>query len=168
MLAAHGVELSARNRRPAAFLADAGNGFGVTGIKIFNRPLRRFGDVTQGMNADFELVGRVPGAPAIFPIDVNERTESPCLAANDGNHEWQSQRPGSGERFRCPAHAQPDRERILQRTWIDALAGERRTVFAGPMNEFVFAQPQKQIQFLRKQRIVILEFQAKQWKCLGE
>ena len=155
VLAAHGVELSARNRWPAAFLANAGNGFDVTRIKIINRPLRRFGDVAQGMNAHFELGGRMSRAPAIFAIDVNERAESPRLAADDRDHQRQSQRPGAGERFRCPAHTQPDRKRILQRTRINALAGERRTVFTRPMNEFVFTQLQKQIQPSQKQRIVI-------------
>src|SRR5688572_7079489 len=105
MLAAHGVKLSTRDRRPPAFLADAGNSFGVTGIEIINRLLRRFGDVTQGMNADFELVRGMSCTPAIFSVDVNERTEPPRLAANDGDHQRQSERPGASEGFRCPTHA---------------------------------------------------------------
>ena len=113
------------------------------------------------MNADFEFVGRMSRTAAILSIDVNERAESPRLAADDGDHQRQSQRPGAGERFRCPAHTQPDRQRILQWARINALTGERRTVFAGPMNEFVFTQLQKQIQLLSKQRIVILELQTK-------
>ncbi len=122
--------------------------------------MRRFGDVTKGVNADFELVGRMACAPAIFPIDFHERAESPRLAANDGDHQRQSQRPRAGEGFRRAAHAKPDGQRILHRARINALAGERRPVFAGPVNEFIFTELQKQIQLLCKQRIVILELQT--------
>jgi len=59
MLAPHGVKVGSGDGRPAAFLADASNRLGVAGVKIINRLLRRFGDVAQGMNADFELVGRM-------------------------------------------------------------------------------------------------------------
>src|SRR6266567_1853506 len=138
VLAPPGVELSTGDGRPAAFLADASNGLGVTAEKIIDRLLRGFGDVTQGMNADSKLVGRMSRTPATFAIDVNERAKSPRLAANDRDHQRQSERPGAGERFRRSADAEPDGQGILQRARINALTGERRPVFAGPMNEFGF------------------------------
>ena len=95
--ASHGIEMSAGDGRPAAFLADAGKGFGVTWKEIVNRLLRCFGNVTEGVHANLEFFGRMSRAPAKFPIDVNERTEPPGLAADDGDHQGQSQRPGARE-----------------------------------------------------------------------
>ena len=66
MLAPNDVKMGSGDGRPAAFLADARNSFGVAGVKIINRLLRRFGDVTQGMNADFKLVGRMSRTPSMF------------------------------------------------------------------------------------------------------
>src|SRR5208282_1436454 len=131
---------------------DVCKGFGITREKIFNRLLRCFGDVTQGVNADLELVGRMPCAPAKFPIDVNERTEPPRLAADDGDHQRQSEHSGAGERLRCPADSEPDWQRILHRSRINALPGEWCPMFAGPVNEFVFTDVEQQVELFCKQK----------------
>ncbi len=41
-------------------------------------------------------------------------------------------------------------------------------MLAGPVNEFVFAQLEQQVELLSKQRIVVFEFKPKQWKRFGE
>ena len=97
MLAAHGIEMRACNRRPAAFPADFGESFGITRKEIVNCLLCCFGDVTQGMDADLEFFGRMACAPAIFAIHIHEWTEPPRLPADDRDHQRQSEHAGAGE-----------------------------------------------------------------------
>src|SRR5882757_6924319 len=54
--AAEGFELTAGNGRPAALLADLGEGFGVTGEEVVGGLLVRVGYVAEGVDADFELL----------------------------------------------------------------------------------------------------------------
>src|SRR4029077_17323510 len=66
------------------------------------------------------------------------------------------------------ANAEPYRQRILHRSRIDALACQGSPMFAGPMDMLVLADLQEQIELLRKKRVVVLQFQAEQWKRLDE
>jgi hypothetical protein len=61
------------------------------------------------MDADRESVRCEPLPRPRFSIQVDERPESPWLAADDGYHQWQSERARANERLRCPADTQPDR-----------------------------------------------------------
>ena len=51
---------------------------------------------------------------------------------------------------------------------INSLSGEWRAVFARPVNVRVLADVQKQIEFLGKERIVVLELQPEQGKRFDE
>src|SRR5450631_2845633 len=100
------------------------------------------------MNTDFKLIRFVARSSARLAIEINERTKAPRLTTDDGDHQRQSQRTGTGKGFRCPADPKPDGKRILHRSRIDALTGERGTMLAGPVNQFVFTDVEQQIEFL--------------------
>src|SRR5271170_2350818 len=99
------------------------------------------------MNTNFKLLRFVARSSARFAIEINERTKAPGFTTDDGDHQRKPQRTGTGKGFRCPTHPKPDRKRILERSRIHTLAGERGTMFAGPMNQFVFTDVEQQIEF---------------------
>ena len=86
--AAEGFELAAGDGRPAALFADFGEGFGVAGEEVVCGLLVGVGDVSEGVDAHFEVFGGVAGALAGFAIEVDERAEAVGFAADDGDHEW--------------------------------------------------------------------------------
>src|SRR5271154_1106751 len=100
------------------------------------------------MNADLKLLRFVARSSARLAIEINERTKAPRLTTDDGDHQRKPQRTGTGKGFRCPADPKPDRKWILERSRIHALTRERGTMFAGPMNQFVFTDVEQQIKFL--------------------
>src|SRR5271155_4244104 len=61
--------------------------------------------------------------------------------------------------------ADPDRQRILQRTWVDGLTGECRATLAGPFNVCVLADGEEQIELLGEKFVVV--FEAKAEKRVG-
>src|SRR6185295_20028115 len=129
-----GVEMCACDRRPAAFLANFSECFGVAREKIINRLFSSISDVTQRMNADFKLLRSETRSPTGLPVETNKRTKAPCLTTDDGHHQRKPQHSGACKRFRCPTHAKPNRKRILKRSRIHTLTGERGAMFAGPVN----------------------------------
>jgi len=74
----------------------------------------------------------------------------------------------ASKRLWSPAAAQPYWQRILHRSRVNALACQSRPIFAGPVYVFVLTNPQQQIELLSKKRVIVLEFQAEQWKRLDE
>ena len=56
----------------------------------------------------------------------------------------------------------------MQRARIDALAGECSAVLAGPVDAFVRADVEQQVELLREQGVIILELQAEQRERLDE
>ena len=89
--AAEGFELVARDGRPAALLADFGEGVGVARKEIVGGLLVGVGDVAEGVDADFEFFGGVAGAVAGFAVEVDEGAEAVGLAADDGDHEGKAE-----------------------------------------------------------------------------
>src|SRR5271163_1586745 len=100
------------------------------------------------MNTNFKLLRFVARSSPRLAIEINERTKAPRLTTDDGDHQRQSQRTGTGKGFRCPTNPKPDRKWILHWSRIDALAGKRRAMLARPMNQFVFTDVEQQIEFL--------------------
>ena len=166
--AAKGFELVARDGGPAAFLADLGEGFGVTGKEVVGGLLVGVGDVAEGVDADFEFLGGVTGAVAGFAVDVDEGTEAVGFATDDGDHQRKAEEAGAGEGLWGSTNSKPDWERILDGARIDALAGERGAVFAGPMGIGVFAQREEEIEFFGEEVVVIFEFEAEEREGLDE
>src|SRR6266446_722572 len=120
------------------------------------------------MDADLKLIRRMTGAATGFTVTIDQRPKAMRFAANDRDHQWQPEHPGANERARCASDAEPNRERVLQRAGINSLTGKCRAVFARPVNVRVLADVQKQIEFLGKERIVVLEFEAEERKCFDE
>jgi hypothetical protein len=71
--------------------------------------------------------------PAGVAVQLDQRREGSRIAADDRDHERQTQRAGADERGPRAPHANPDGQRVLQGPGVDALAGERGAVPAGPV-----------------------------------
>ena len=120
------------------------------------------------MKADLELLRRVASATAGFAVEVDERAEAVGFAADDGDHQGKSQRAGADKGCGRSADAQPDGQRILQRARVDALAGERGAMFAGPMDMGVLADIQQQVELLGEERVVVFEVETEERERLDE
>ena len=125
-------------------------------------------DEPDAVQADLELVWRMAGAAAGLAVEVDQRAEAGGLAADDRDHERQPEGSGADERLRCSADADPDRERVLQRSGEDALAGERWAVPSGPGDLRLFADAQQEVELLGEQRVVVGKIEPEQRKGFGE
>src|SRR5205085_12284616 len=119
-------------------------------------------------HSHLQTIGSESGQPPGFAIEVDERPETPGLAADDRDHQRQAERAGAGERAGGPTDPEPDRKRILQRPGIDTLAGQGGTMPAGPGDVLVVADLEQQVQLLREQRVVVLELVTEQRERLDE
>ena len=90
------------------------------------------------------------------------------LAADDRDHQRQSECAGASEGAGRAADTEPNRQRVLERARVNSLPGECCAVLARPVNMRVPADVQKQIEFLGEERIVVLELQAEERKCFDE
>jgi len=120
------------------------------------------------MNADLELLWRMAGARTSPVVAIDQRPEAVRLAADDRDHQRQSERAGANKRAGRAADTEPNRQRVLQRARINSLASEWRAVFARPVNVRVLADVQKQIELFGKERIVVLELEPEERKRFDE
>src|SRR6266571_5119900 len=120
------------------------------------------------MNANLELIWRGSRAQSRFTVAVDQWSKAVRFPADDGYHQWEPEHAGANKRARCASYTEPNRQRVLQRARINSLPGECRAVFARPLNVRVLADVQKQIEFLGKERIVVLEFEPEEGKCFDE
>src|SRR5258707_12722755 len=120
------------------------------------------------MDANLELIWRVSRAQPRFTVAIDQWPKTVRFPADDGDHEWDPEHAGANKRARCASDTEPNRQRVLQRARINSLAGEWRAVFARPVNVRVVADVEKQIEFLGKERIVILEFESEEGKRFDE
>src|SRR3954468_10632524 len=137
------VEAFARDGRPAALTSDVGERPRVAGKEFVSRLFGGRCDVAQRMDADLEPIGWMSGALSRFAIQSDQGTEPFRLTSDDGDHQRQSEHPGSNERRRSSAHAEPDRQRILQRSWIYSLTRQRWPEPAGPRDLLVVTNLQQ-------------------------
>src|SRR5207302_7394513 len=126
------VEVGAGDSAPATLFAGLAHAINITGTELLNCLLQRRCDVADGVNADFELVGRISRPPAGLTVQVHERTEATRISTDDRNHQRQSECTGSREGARRSPNAQPDRQWVLQRPWVHALPDQTPPEFAGP------------------------------------
>src|SRR5258708_560655 len=82
----------------------------------------------------FSCSGRWPDRSGGLAIQIDQRPKTARLTPNDRDHQRQSERPGSRERVRGAADADPNRQRILYGPRIDALSGQCRPKLAGPVH----------------------------------
>src|SRR3954462_15444813 len=118
------------------------------------------------MDADLESIEWMSGALTRFAVQSDQRAKPFRLAADDGDHQRQSEHAGSNERCWSPAHAQPDRQRILQRSWIYSLTRQRWPEPAGPRDLLVVTNLQQQIELLGDELVVVVEPEPEQRECL--
>ena len=78
-------------------------------------------------------------------VVVNQGAEAMGFTTDDGDHEGKAERPGADEGLRCAADSEPDGERVLQRARVDALAGERGAMLAGPVDVIGFAKSEEEV-----------------------
>ena len=165
---AEGFELAPSDWRPAAFAADLGEGFGVAREEVVGGLLVGVGDVAEGVDADLEGLGSMACTLACFAVDVDEGAEAMRLAADDGDHERKAEHAGAGEGLRRAAHAEPDGERVLDGARVDALAGERGAMFAGPVDVGAFAQGEEEVKFFGEEVVVVFELEAEEREGFDE
>src|ERR1700756_1231147 len=114
-------ELTTRNRRPATFFANLGEGPGVTWEKFVRCLLIAIRNIAQRVNSDLQLVHRVTGATARLAVKINQGAKPARFTANDGHHQRKADCSGARKRSRRAAYPKPDRKRSLIRPWIHGL-----------------------------------------------
>ena len=159
-----GLELGARQPRPAALAADARHRLGVGLVEGGGRFLRRVGEEAVAVDPQRQSGGILAGALGGFAVKVGDRRETSRLAADDRQSERQAQSPGARDRLRRAADRDPDRQRILQRARIDAKALQRRAKPPLPSDALVGADREQQVKLLGKQFVVVVEIVTKKGK----
>src|SRR5207248_2075710 len=76
--------------------------------------------------------------------------------------------PGANERLGSASDSQPDRQWLLQRSRVDALASEWRAMLPRPVDLLALPDLEKQLQLFFEERIVIFESKSKQRKRVHE
>ena len=165
---AEGFELVACDRGPAALFTDFREGVGVAGEEIVGGLLVGVGDIAEGVDADFELLGGVAGALAGFAVEVDEGTEAVRLAADDGDHKRKAECAGANEGLRGAAYSQPDGERVLQGARVDALSGECGAMLAGPVDVGGFAEGEEEVELFGEEIVVVFELEAEEGEGFDE
>ena len=120
------------------------------------------------VDSDLEPVGRDAGAATRLAVELRERPEPHRRPADDRNRQRQAERAGARDRLRRAARGDPDRQRLLQRSRIDALAVERRTMPALPGDLRLSADCEQEIELLGEQLVVVVEVVTEQRKGLDE
>src|SRR2546423_11857091 len=109
------------------------------------------------MTPDLQSLRRMSETLPGFAIKLDERPEPVRMSADDRDHQRQSERAGASERVGSATDAKPDRQWILDRPWVDALAGERWAMFSRPGDVLVVADLEQQVELLGEQLFVVLE-----------
>src|SRR5438094_9835442 len=78
-----GVEMCASDWRPAAFLPDLRKTSRITGKEFVCRFRCTVGDIAQRMNANLELIWRVPSAHPRLAVTVDQCSKTVRVAADD-------------------------------------------------------------------------------------
>ena len=119
------VELRARHRRPAALAPDLVHHDLVRGERLVGR---RPASVSAMKPCELMLSAgrRVAVLLGGAAVQLGERREALGLAADDRERHRQAERARAHDRLRRAADGDPDRQRVLQRPRVDALAVERR------------------------------------------
>ena len=159
---------AARGGRPAALAADAGECGGVGGPEEVGGLLAGVGEEADDVDGDVEGLGRVAGATAGFAVEVDEGAEAVRLAADDADGERQAEVAGAGEGLGRSSDAEADGQLRLQRPRPDALAGERGTVFALPLDVDLIAELEQEVELLHEELVVVLGVVAEERIGLDE
>ena len=160
------LEVGAAHRRPAPLSPDPVHRLGEGGEGDVGGFLGCVSDETVGVDAESRRL--VPVAASGLAMKVGEGREPLRFAADDRKRHRQSQGSCPHHRLRGAADRDPDRQPVLDRTWVDAEVVKRGPVFAGPRHAHALPQLEQQLQLLREELVVVIEVQSKQWKGLDE
>src|ERR1700733_6768853 len=103
-----------------------------------------------------------------FAVEIDEGAEAAVLAADDGDHEGETQEAGAGEGRRGATDADPNGQWVLQWARIDALAGEGGAMLAGPVDVVAFADLEEEVELFGEEGVVVFEFEAEERVGLDE
>ena len=103
-----------------------------------------------------------------FAVEIDEGAETVGFAADDGDHEGKAEVAGANEGFGGSTYSQPDGQRVLQRTRVNALACERGAMSAGPVDPGIFAELEEEVELFGEEVVVVLEFEAEEGKGFDE
>jgi hypothetical protein len=95
--ASQSVKLCPRSRGPAAFFTDLRERVGISWIEIVRSFLGCVSQKTNCVKAHHQFLGGVSCAAPSFAVKVDERPKSLGFSANDGDHQWKSERTGANE-----------------------------------------------------------------------
>src|SRR5438093_740492 len=90
------------------------------------------------------------------------------LAADDRHHERKAEQTRAHERRGRPAHADPDRERVLERARIHPLAAECRAELTRPLGLLLIADLEQQLELLLEERVVVAQIEAEERERVDE
>ncbi len=145
-----------------AFITDE-----CTRIEDGRGALRRVGD--QPERVDAERQSGMAGPRRRRAEQLHERRESIGLAADDRQRHRQSERAGTHGRGRRSANGNPDRQRLLHRTRVDATVVDRRPMLPAPGDPLGLADRQQQLELLGEQRVVVVQVLAeKRYDSMNE
>src|SRR5262249_34371994 len=108
------------------------------------------------------------GAQANLAVKVDQGPKTMVLAADNRDRKRQSKSAGPNKRARRASNTEPNWQRILERPRVNSLASQRGAMFTCPVDVRLLANLEKQIELLGKKRIVIVEIEAKERKCLDK
>jgi hypothetical protein len=95
--ASQSVKLCARSWGPAAFFTDLSERVGISWIEILRSLLGCVSQKANCVKTHDEFLRGVSGAAPSFAVKVDKRPKSLGLSANDGDHQWKSERTGANE-----------------------------------------------------------------------
>jgi len=142
--------------RPPSLFSDSIEELRVRRVEFVCSLFGGVGKKPDRMDAHIERFRRMARTPAGIPIKVDERAEAAGLAANDRNHQGNSKRAGPGKGVRSTSNADPDGQRILHRAGMDTLPRKCGPMFSRPINVGSLADFEKKIEFLGKERVVVV------------
>jgi hypothetical protein len=158
------VELRPRERRPAAFAADAAHHFGIGREEGLDRGLGRVGEKAVAIDAELQLLRRNARPAPRLAVKRRQRREPCRLAAYDRDRQRQAERPGACHRLGRAAGRDPDGQGVLQRARVDALSVQWRTMLALPDRTGVRTDREQEVELLGGERVVVVEVQTEQRK----
>src|SRR5262249_55261784 len=119
-------------------------------------------------DADCELLRRVPSIQPAPAVQVDQRAEALKTAADDSDHQWKAQHPGTCERLRRATDAKPHGQALLMWARENSLPRERRAEAPLPREVGLLAKLEEEVKLLREEIVIVPHLETEQWIGLAE
>src|SRR5918994_1852055 len=162
------LELPAAHRRPPTLAADPVHHRGVSRVVLVARLPGGLGHVGVRVDADRQPRRVVAGPVCGLAVEPGGGGEVLGLTADDRDRQREAEQRGTNDRLRSSPDGDPDRQRILERAWVDPGVLERRAVLARPRDALGIAHFQQQLEFLGEQLVVVAQVVTEQRERLDE